>query len=116
MGRFLYIEMWSKTNSSGQFVNKNTLTGKTKIQQILQARIQYSGLPKHFHHSRTPMEKMKNWKYGEIFFGKNGKNQCDFYSIILLMYLIGAVLYGSLTVARSINYPYKTCGPVLSNQ
>ena len=56
------------------FVNQNTLTRKTKIQQILQARIQYSGLPKHFQHSRTPMEKMKNWKYGEIFFGKNWKN------------------------------------------
>ena len=116
--QFIHIEMWtkkwSKTNSS--VVNQNTLTGKTKIQQILQARIQYSGLPKHFHHSRTPMEKMKNWKYGEIFFGKNWKNQCDFYSIILLMYLICAVLYGSHTVARSTNYPYKTCVPVLSNQ
>ena len=74
--QFIHIEMWtkkwSKTNSSA--VNQNTLTGKTKIQQILQARIQYSGLPKHFQHSRTPMEKMKNWKYGEIFFGKNWKN------------------------------------------
>ena len=73
--------MWSKTNSSGQFVKQNTLTGKTKIQQFC----------KHFHHSRTPMEKMKNWKYGEIFFGKNWKKWkylCDLYNFcskILLM-------------------------------
>ena len=80
-------------------------TGKTTI---LHARIQHYHLPKHFYHSRTPVEKMKNWKYGEFFFGKNWKNQCDFYSIILLMYLICAVLYGSHTVARSTNYPYKT--------
>ena len=65
--------------------NQNTRTG------ILQARIQHSRSPKHFHHSRTPMEKMKNWKYGEIFFGKNWKNWkylCDLYNFcskILLM-------------------------------
>ena len=38
--------------------NQNILTG------ILQARIQHSRLPKHFHHSSTHMGKMKNWKYG----------------------------------------------------
>jgi len=65
--------------------NQNTPTG------ILQARIQHSRLPKHFHHSRTPMEKMKNWKYGEMFFGKNWKKWkylCDLYNFcskILLM-------------------------------
>ena len=65
--------------------NQNTQTG------ILQARIQHSRSPKHFHHSRTPMEKMKNWKYGEIFFGKNWKKWkylCDLYNFcskILLM-------------------------------
>ena len=76
---------------------------------MLQARIQYSGLPKHFQHSRTTMEKMKNWKSGEKkFLEKTGKIKCDFYSIILLMYHICAVLYSSHTVARSINRTYLT--------
>ena len=62
--------------SDGQdtkFVNQNTLTGKTKFNKMLQARIQHSGLLKYFQHSRTPMEKMKIWKSGNIFFGKNWK-------------------------------------------
>jgi len=85
------------------------MTGKTKIQQMLQARIQYSGLPKHFQHSHTPMEKIKNWKSGEKKkLEKNGKIKCDFYSIILLMYHICAVLYSSHTVARSTNKTYLT--------
>ena len=76
---------------------------------MLQARIQYSGLPKHFQHSRTPMEKMKNWKSGRRKnLEKNGKIKCDFYSIILLMYHICAVLYSSHTVARSTNKTYLT--------
>ena len=86
------------------FDKQNTLTGKTKIQQILQARIQYSGLPKHFHHSRTPMEKMKNCKSGkQIFWKKLEKLNVIFIVIILLMYDICAVLYGSNTLARSTN-------------
>ena len=83
---------------------------------MLQARIQHSGLLKYFQHSRTPMEKMKNWKSEEEKnLEKTGKIKCDFYSMILLMYLICAVLYGSHTVARSTNYPYKTSVAVLSN-
>ena len=53
---------------------------------MLQARIQYASLPKHFQHSRTTMEEMKkleiwknsNWK-------KMEKLNVIFYSIILLM-------------------------------
>ena len=49
----------------------------------------------------------------KFFLEKIGKINVIF---IVLMYLICAVLYGSHTVARSTNYPYKTCVPVLSNQ
>ena len=75
---------------------------------MLQARIQDSGLPKHFQDSSTPMEKMKNWKSGKKFVEKTGKIKCDFYSIILLMYHICAVLYSSHTVARSTSKTYLT--------
>ena len=85
LGQFLHIEMWtktwSKTNSSGEFVNQNTPTGKTKFNKMLQARIQHSGLLKYFQHSRTPMEKMKIWKSGNIFFGKNWKYFCDIFAV-----------------------------------
>ena len=57
----------------------NTQSEKAKFNKMLQARIQYSGLPKHFQHSRTPMEKMKIWKFGNIFCGKNWKYLCDIF-------------------------------------
>ena len=82
--------MWRTQNWDNSYISKcgpkrgarptlaeNLLT-KTHQQEkqfnkMLQARIQHSGLLKYFQDSRTPMEKMKIWKSGNIFFGKNWK-------------------------------------------
>ena len=50
----------------------NTQSEKAKFNKMLQARIQGSSLLKSFQDSRTPMEKMKIWKFGNIFFKKIG--------------------------------------------
>ena len=69
MGQFLHIEMWtktwSKTNSSGEFVNQNTPTGKTKFTNVaskdttLRPTQVFSTLP----YTYGENENMEIWKY-----------------------------------------------------
>ena len=61
----------------------NTQSEKAKFNKMLQARIQGSSLLKSFQDSRTPMEKMKIWKFGNVFFQKNWKYFCDIFALDL---------------------------------
>ena len=60
-GTALHIEMWIGKDT--KFVT-NTQSEKAKFNKMLQARIQGSSLLKSFQDSRSPMEKMKIWKFG----------------------------------------------------
>ena len=66
----------------------NTQQEKDKFKKMSQDRIQGSSSLKSFQDSRTPMENLKIWKFGNIFFQKNWKYLCDFCTKILLMCLI----------------------------
>ena len=83
----------TKTHKQEKLNLRNAASKDTTLQST-QA---FSTLP----HTHGENEKLEIWK--KIFLEKTGKIKCDFYSIILLMYHICAVLYGSNTVARSTN-------------
>ena len=89
------IEMWTKTNSSGQFTltlsyweNNNSASKDTTLPST-QA---FLSLP----YTCGENEKLEIWRI--FFFGKIGNLKCDFYSVILLMYLVCAMLYRPITV------------------
>ena len=71
--------------SDGQdtkFVNQNTLAEK-KLNLTKYCKQGYNTLvySKYFQDSRSHMEKMKIWKSGNVFFGKNWKYFCDIFAV-----------------------------------